>query len=134
MKVASAQYAKALYEATKNKKHQEIDESVLNFVKTLAGSNQLRLKNDIIKKFSEVFNQENNIIEAEIISREKLSGALINKLIKFLKDKYQVKEVVVNNKIEESVVSGVIIKVNDEVLDGSVSRQLAELRNVLVKS
>lgn len=134
MRVTSVQYARALYEATKDKKHQEIDKLILNFVKTLAGSNQLRLENNIIEKFSEIYNQENNIIEAEVTSCEKLSSQLADKLVHFIKKKYSAEEVVIHNKIDASIGGGIIIRIGDEIIDASVKRQITELKTILVKS
>ncbi len=132
MKVSAQQYAKALYEVTKGKSEKEIDAAVLGFVKILQKNNQLGLKKDISKKFHEIYNQENGIVEAEVISREKLNSQLVDKLIRFIKEKYSAKEVVINSKIDEGVKGGIIVKVGDEIIDGSIEKQLNNLRNILI--
>ena len=43
------------------------------------------------------------------------------------------KEIITNNIIDKNIKGGIIIKVGDEVLDGSVSAQLKRLEKELVK-
>jgi F-type H+-transporting ATPase subunit delta len=127
MNYSAAQYAKALYEATKDKDQKEIDGLLVDFVKVLSKNNQMRLAGNVSKKFREVYNSENGIVEAEVISCEKLSEAIEKKIESFVKEKYSAKKVVINNIVDKSIKGGVVIKVGDEVMDGSVERQLKEL-------
>ena len=132
MKVTVTQYAKTLHELVKDKSQKEIPEIVSGFVKILAKNNQIKNNGKIIDKFSAIHNQENGIIETEVVSREALSSGLINKLHK-LKKKYQAKEVVLKNVIDKKIKGGIVIRVGDEVIDGSVDRQLQNLKNNLRK-
>jgi F-type H+-transporting ATPase subunit delta len=132
MKATATQYAKALYEATKDKDQKEIDGVLADFVKVLSKNNQIRMAGNISKKFGEVYNSENGIVEAEIISCEKINDELRNKLRNYISQKYQAKEVVLNNIVDKSIKGGVIIKVGDEVMDGSINRQIGELKKKLV--
>jgi len=131
MKATATQYAKTLYELTNDKNHNEIDGVVSNFAKELARNGQMKLAGNIVAKFGEVYNAENGIVEAEVITCEKLSSQLVDKLSSFIKEKYLAKKVVIDNKIDESIKGGIIIKIRDEVMDGSVSRQLVNLRKNL---
>jgi F-type H+-transporting ATPase subunit delta len=129
MKATTAQYAKTLYELTKDKKHQEIDGVISGFLKTLRRNGEIRKIREIEGKFGKIYDAENGIVEAE-----KLSDGLKSKLEKFVKEKYQAKEVVLIQMIDENIRGGIIIKVGDEVMDGSVDRQLADLRRTLSAS
>ena len=133
MKISVQQYANALYEATKEKSQGEIDSVLENFIKILAKNNQLRLKNSIIGKFGSIYNQENGIVEARVTSREVLSNELRNKVRIYVRTKYGAKEAVLVEKVDESIKGGIIIQVGDEVMDGSVGRQLKELKKELRK-
>ena len=133
MKVTATQYAKALYEATKDKDQEEIDGILADFAKVLSKNNQMRLAGNVSKKFGEVYNKEHGIVEAEVVSYEKLSDQLVDKLNNFIKEKYKVKEVVVKNVVNKDIKGGIIIKVGDEVMDGSVERRLKDLKIELSK-
>ena len=87
MKITVAQYAKTLHESVKDKSQKEIPEIISGFVKILAKNNQVKNSGKIIDKFSDIYNQENGIVEAEIASREVLSNMLSNKIKSFVKEK-----------------------------------------------
>ena len=131
MKISVKQYAEGLYEAAKNKSPKEIDGVISNFVKVLAKNNQLRLKGKIIEKFQEIYNRENNIVEAEITSREELGEDVRKHLRIYVSTRYKAEKVVLIEKVDELITGGIIIKVGDEVMDGSVVRQLNELKKKL---
>jgi F-type H+-transporting ATPase subunit delta len=133
MKITPAQYAKTLFGLTEDQSPKEIDAVVASFAKLLNQNRQLKLAPKVMAKFNEIWNEKNGIVEAEVISREKLSSQLVNKLNSFIGDKYKAKKVVLNEVIDEKIQGGIVIKVGDEVMDGSVQAQLNNLRNILIK-
>jgi F-type H+-transporting ATPase subunit delta len=133
MKATATQYAKALYEATKDKDQKGIDGILTDFVKVLSKNNQTKLAGNVSKKFGEVYNKENGIVEAEVTSARKLESYQVHKVESFLKDKYKAKKVEINNIIDKRIKGGIVIKVGDEVMDGSVDRKLRNLKIQLEK-
>lgn len=133
MKITSTQYARVLHEITKNKSQKDIDGAIYSFAEILNRNNQLKLKKDIAAKFNEVYNKENGIIEAEITSREKLSEDLRKYVSKYVSTRYNAKEVILSEKVDDSIKGGIIIRIGDEVMDASVEKQLADLEKVLTK-
>jgi len=133
MKITATQYAKSLCELTAGKTEREIDGVIANFLKVLIKKRHLKIAKKVIAKFAEISNQEQGIVEVEAISREKLSDELRMQVSTYVSIKYQAKEVVLNNKIDLNIKGGIIIKVGDEILDGSVARQLQELKSSLEK-
>lgn len=133
MRISAQQYAKSLHELTEQKSHSEIDGVIESFLKVLRKNRHLKLATKIMAKFSEIYNQKNSIVEAEVITKCDMGNGTSDKVKSFIKEKYQAKEVVLNNKIDLNIKGGIIIKVRDEILDGSVARQLHELRSELVK-
>jgi F-type H+-transporting ATPase subunit delta len=133
MKVTVNQYAKSLYAATKEKSPKEIDGLILNLVKILRKNRQLKLASKIREKFNELWNKENKVVEAEITTKYALQEKEMSVLKKFVQGKYQAEKVVLTNKINAEIKGGMIIKVGDEVLDGSILNQLNMLKNNLSK-
>lgn len=128
MKITITQYAKTLYESVKDKSPKEISGVISGFVKILAKNNQIKNGGKIIARFSDIHNQENGIVEAEVISRKVLSNTLSNKLKGFIKEKYQAREVVLKNIIDEKIKGGIVVRVGDELMDASVSKKLRDLK------
>lgn len=131
MKLSAKQYAKTLYEITEGKSQAEIDEIAGNFVKLLVKNNQTKMAGKIIERFNEISNAKEGIVEASVTSREKLSDDLMDKLNNFVKEKYQAKKVVFDNEIDEKILGGIILRVKDEVLDGSVRNHLKNMETIL---
>jgi len=113
VKITTQQYAKALHEATKGKSQSEVGSVISNFVRVLDKNNQLKLGKNIIKKFGEIYNQKNGIIEAEITSREGINDELRSMLRNNLRTRYGAEEVVLDEKIDGSIKGGIVIRVGD---------------------
>ena len=133
MKITSTQYARSLYELTAGKSQPEVDAVVANFLKVLQKNNQLKLADQIMERFSEIYNRENGMVEAEVATRYKIQDTMTKQIEDFLKKKYRAKEVVLKNVVDEKIGGGVVIRVGDEIIDGSIANQLKELKNKLSK-
>ena len=133
MKASVQQYAKTLLELTENKSEKEISGIVVRFVEALDKNGQLKESGKIIEKFSELYNAKHGIVEAEIITRYKIQDTRYKQIEDFLKAKYKAKEVVIKNVVDENIKGGIIIKIGDEILDGSVANQLKKLKKELTK-
>lgn len=133
MKISVTQYSKLLYELTQGKSEQEIDKIIFNFIKFLQKNRQMKLISKIIAKFNKIWNKKNGFIEAEITTFRKLENLQIHQIDDFLREKYLVKKVFFKDKINESIKGGIIIKIDDEILDGSLTKRLQKLKSVLVK-
>ncbi|MFA6285349.1 MAG: ATP synthase F1 subunit delta [Parcubacteria group bacterium] len=133
MKITSKQYAQTLFEMTDGKQKAEIEKSVADFARHMYKERKLKLSEKIIESFEKIYNQKNGIVEAEVVTAEKLSVAVEKKVKDYMEKKYSAKEVVVKNIVDPNIKGGMIVKVGDEVMDGSVAGKLSELKKVLIK-
>ena len=131
MKISTQQYAKTLLELTENKTEKEISGIVLRFAEVLQKEGQIKNTAKIIEKFSEVFNAKHGIVEATIITKDKIKDSEIKKVENYIKEKYGAKEIVINNIIDEKIKGGIIIKVGDDIIDASIANQLKKLEKSL---
>ena len=131
MKVTTTQYAKTLYELTENKSEKEISGTVASFIKILVRDKKLKVIKQIINRFSEIYNKENNIIEAEITTSRQIESPQLQKIKNFLKEKYQAEEVVLGLKTDKTIKGGMIIRIGDEILDASIENQISNLKKAL---
>lgn len=128
MKITPKQYAISLYESTKNVDEIKIDKRIKRFIDILKKNNDLSLVDKIVDKFHECYRQERNISKVEITTNDKLNSAILNKIIHKFNNQIEIEE-----KIDKSLIGGIVIKVNDDTLiDGSVKRKLKELKKGLV--
>jgi len=134
MRISARQYAQTLYDLTEGKPKAEIEKSVAGFARYIYKERKLKLEGKIIESFGKIYNQEKGIIEAEIVIAEKLSAGTEKKVKDYIEKKYNAKEVVLKNIVDPKIKGGIILKVGDEVMDGSVSGKLEELKKVLISS
>ncbi|MDI6777900.1 MAG: ATP synthase F1 subunit delta [Patescibacteria group bacterium] len=131
MKITTKQYAQTLFDLTDGKSKPEIEKSVADFARYIYKERKLALADKIIEQFGKIYNQRKGIVETEVTSRKKMDETTSKKIKHYVKEKYQAKEVIVKNIVDESAKGGVVIKVGDEIIDGSVRGKLGELRKVL---
>lgn len=134
MKINSKQYAQVLYDLTTDKNQIDTNDVIVKFAEELKKSGQLKIANEIIEKFNKIWNEQNGIIEAEITSARELEKSQISEIENYIKEKYKAKKVVSEKKIDKSLKGGVIIKMGGEVMDGSVTGRLRELKARLLKA
>ena len=124
MKITPKQYAISLYESTKKVDELEIEKRIKKFIDILKRNNNLSLIDKIIEKYYEHYRSERNISKIEITSNEKIDPEILNKIIHKFKKQIEIEE-----KIDESLIGGMIIKIDDSLLiDGSIKRKLEELK------
>jgi len=132
MKINTNKYAEILKEALGDKNNEESSLIFSNFVKLLAKNNQLRYSSRIINKLKDLYNKESGTIEVEAISKTKLSEEMIDSIGKLFKKNAGVNEVNIENKINEKMLGGIILKTNEEIMDGSVDKQVVEMKKKLM--
>ena len=132
MKLSTRQYAQALYELTKDKPESEVSVVIEKFVKNLKRNGLLNKVEDIVKKFVEIFNKENDIIEAKIFTSRKLDDNEVNDIKKFLLKKYNAEKIETRMKVDKNLKGGIKIVVGEEIIDNSVLGRLQKLKQAIV--
>ncbi|MEN8136318.1 MAG: ATP synthase F1 subunit delta [Thermodesulfobacteriota bacterium] len=97
-----------------------------NFLNFLVQKRRADVLPDIAMVFQALVDDENNMCQGTVISASKISGGL-NKKIKATLEKITGKQVVVTNEIDPSIIGGIIARVGDLLLDGSIKTQLKGL-------
>jgi len=131
MKVSVKQLAQTLFDLTDGKSRSEIQNSIADFARYIYKERKLALADKIIAQFGKLYNEKNGIVETKVISAKKLESSQVHKVESYIEKKYQAKKVVLKNIVDESVKGGLVLKVGDEVVDGSVRKKLTDLRKFL---
>jgi F-type H+-transporting ATPase subunit delta len=127
-KLTSQQYAQALFEAVAETAPHDHDKVLDNFVKILAQNGDLGKYDEIDEEFRKLKLESHGIKEAEVtISREtEINQTIIAELNKVVSGKLEIKQ-----KIDESIIGGVVVRVDDTLIDASVKTQLSNLNQNL---
>jgi len=84
----------------------------------------------IFTEFKRLLNEARNMIEADVITALPLDDAEHEALAQKL-GVVTGKNVVLKTKIDPTILGGVIVKIGDKLIDGSVARQLKTLQTAL---
>ena len=111
----------------------QVADYVRNFLLLLVDKRRETALPAIIKVYRQLANKARNIAEAEVTTAMPLAEgdrqALAAKL-----SAVTGKTVVLNTRVDESIVGGVVVKIGDKLIDGSVVRQLETLKAALLKT
>jgi F-type H+-transporting ATPase subunit delta len=112
---------------------QDIDKIIMNFLMLLVDRRRISGINNIWNEFRHLFNAAKNVEEAEVTTAVSLSETVKAALQQKL-SKVTGKNIVLHMKVNPSIVGGVVVRIGDKLIDGSIVSQLANLRRVLTSS
>ena len=108
-----------------------IYEEVLDFLFILLEKGRQNLVPQILVEYIALSDEENNVVRATVYSAVALDNVQID-LIKVKLSSMFNKSIIINNKIDVSLIGGVYIKAADKVIDGSVKGKLKELQKAML--
>ena len=107
----------------------QINEKVINFLKILADKKRFSELNEIISAYSEKVDEINNIKRVEVISVVELSDEQKQKTIERLQNRLK-KNVIVNWSLDKEIIGGLVIKIDDDIIDSSLKNKLEKLSKI----
>jgi len=131
MKHTYLQYAQALYESLQDTKPEQHDIIIQNFITVLKTNGDLVEYEKIIDEYGRYEKGQKGIKDVTVItaSSTEMNKPLIDELNKIAGSDIEIKQ-----KIDDKLIGGVVIKVDDTLIDGSVANQLNNLHNTLNSS
>jgi F-type H+-transporting ATPase subunit O len=110
------------------------DETVKNFLATLAENNRLGLIPGVVDKFSTIISAARGEVELTVTSAQALDKRTLNRLeTAVAKSSYvgQGKKLKVTNEVNPDIVGGLVVEVGDRTIDLSVSSRIAKMNKLL---
>lgn len=110
----------------------EISQILLNFLKLLIDKRREKFLEAIANSFMELVNKENELLEVKVKSAFELSATNKTRLKNKL-EQLTSKEVAMDIEIDSDLIGGLVLKIGDRVVDGSLVKQLEVMKNDLTK-
>ncbi len=107
----------------------ELNEKVLNFIKILVEKNRFNEFNQIVQAYSNELDKMNNIKRVEVVSAVELSDEQKQKTIERLQIRLN-KEVKVSWITDKEIIGGLVIKIDDNIIDTSIKNKLYKLSKI----
>lgn len=111
---------------------QDLDKSVLHFLFVMIRRNRAYYVGDALKAFVEKSHQARGIVTAVVSTVKELSAEQEQELLAKLQE-ITGKHVIIEKRIDSSLIGGLVIQLGDLRIDGSVARRLEELKNNLLR-
>lgn len=116
-----------LIETLFNKK---INNNLKNFLKILVEKGRISSLKEIGLTFKQLLNDKDNIIEGTVISAIALTDEKVKELEEKLSKKYN-KNVTLENKVDEAILGGVLVRLGNTQIDGSIKTRLDNIKDQL---
>lgn len=89
---------------------------------------------DIVQAFDGLYNKFKNIADGIVVSAIELEKEELQKINQAYSNKYGLNELILTNEVDPSILGGVILKVGDRIIDGSVRTKLQKIREQLINN
>ena len=110
----------------------KISGDVLNFLYILIDRNRIFALGAIINALKELMNEKYNITAVKAISAieldDKIKAQLTEKLEAVCKRKIQL-----DTQVNKDIIAGIILKIGDKVIDGSIKARLESMKRTLIQ-
>jgi len=107
-----------------------LNSNSINFLKLLIEKNRISFIADIAMSYKERLNEKNNVIEGTVITAIPMNQDEIQELAKELSKKYN-KNVTLENIVDKSILGGVLVRLGNEEIDGTVKTRLSKVKEQL---
>ena len=108
----------------------QVSEYGLNFLKVLVDNQRITELEGIVAAYRGLFNDKNGIAEGTVTTVVALESEKILELEQKLSAIYN-KKVKLENIIDKDILGGVLVRIGNEEIDGSVKSRLNDLKNSL---
>ncbi|MBP7584437.1 MAG: F0F1 ATP synthase subunit delta [Spirochaetes bacterium] len=106
---------------------------IVNFLKVLVDNGRFTDLDSIHDTFLEMLDVENSRLRVTITGSAKLEDSILANVKSALAKKFN-KEIIIEEKVDASILGGVIIRVGDVIIDGSLVKDLNNIRRNLLSS
>ena len=107
------------------------NKNLLNFINLLLDNKRIFYINEISEIFDEMKASHNNICIVEVETPHKLQPVQIESLKLLFKNKYE-SDIEIEEIINEQLLAGIKVKINDEVIDLSLQNRFNQIKQQLI--
>lgn len=107
-----------------------LNPSTISLLKTLCKNNDIKQFSDLKYHFDNLYNGLTNLKKATVTTSVSLNEEEKEKIKNVLIKKYN-SNIIIDYKIDENIMGGIIINVDDDTYDGSIKRKLSDIKKVI---
>jgi F-type H+-transporting ATPase subunit delta len=104
---------------------------VWNFIRVLNGKAKLGLLADVIVAYGDLYDEKHGKVEVDVTVAHRLDADDLD-FVRHRIGEALKKDAVVHQYVDESLIGGMVLRVGDRLVDGSVKGQLAAIRKQMI--
>jgi F-type H+-transporting ATPase subunit delta len=132
--ISNKNIAEAIYLTTEGGSHLEQPLIFKKVIQFLVKRRLLRKAPDILLHLNKIINDREGRVIAKVSSKNNLSGRIKQELTHLLAKHYSAKEITLVSNLDEKLLGGFKIEVNDEVIDLTIKNKISKLEEYLTKN
>lgn len=103
-----------------------------SFLKLLIDKGRISNVPGILSEFVKLADERNKVIKMKVVSASELDEEQLNKIkLKYIKE-YKAANAEVEFSVDPSIIGGIIVKIGDRLIDGSIAGRLDGLKEVML--
>jgi F-type H+-transporting ATPase subunit delta len=106
---------------------------VARLMRIMVENGRMQVFPQLVVNFTELWNQRENTARAEVVTAVELEAELKARIQRTLESTLGFNRVDVQNRVDPGILGGMIVKIQDRIIDGSYIGRLEDLRKQLVK-
>jgi F-type H+-transporting ATPase subunit delta len=110
----------------------DLSNIIKNLINLLIDNNRIGYLKDIIDAYMKFFDESRGILRATVIAPKKLEDSDIERIKEGLENHFN-KSIKVSVKEDPSIIGGIIAKIGNVIIDGSIKSQLIHMREELTR-
>ena len=110
----------------------KMNEKTNNLIDLLIANKRLSILYDIAHGFNDIYNQENNIARATVVTATPISDKIKNQVLKKIQTLSN-KSVEIENIIDKTIIGGFILRYENREYNASLSQRLNKLKTKLIQ-
>lgn len=110
-----------------------IDLTTMNLLRVMADNNRLYLLSFIADCYNKILSEMRNIETAMVITAIPIGEDVLNRVKAKLESLFN-KQVKLEPSVDESIIAGMIVKIKDKVIDGSIRTKFENMKKQLIHS
>ena len=124
--------AYAIYESSYDKDEVKTAEIIQSFLLLLKQKHLLGKSDAILKELQKIIDKEGKVKRADVSTKNKLTSKTTKEIEEFIKERYKVDKVALTEKEDKSLLGGIKIEIDDEIIDTTIKNKLTRLQNYLL--
>jgi F-type H+-transporting ATPase subunit delta len=109
-----------------------IDEDIFSFLMILIKKDRIMDIENALKEFENIYLEKNNTVVAKVKTVVPLKADEEKSLVEKLEKKFN-KKVLIRSELDPSIIGGVYVNINNEVIDGTIKSKLSEMKKIMLK-